>query len=241
MNPESSSDPLISIVIPIYNEEEILRTAVTHLVEALETFGRSYELILAENGSRDRTRDIMRELSQTYPQVSGFSCDEPNYGKALKTGILKARGTFVICDEIDLCMTSFYRDALAILEPGQADLVVGSKRLAGASDERPLFRRAATWFFSMLLRVTLDFHGTDTHGLKAFRREPLLPILHGCIVEKDVFASEFVIRAERAKIAIREVPIRIQEKRSPPIKLLKRVPNVLKNLVKLFIAIRIKG
>ena len=59
----------------------------------------------------------------------------------------------------------------------------------------------------------LGFEGTDTHGLKAFLREPLLPISQACVVEKDVFASEFVIRAYRAGLRVREIPVRVLEKR----------------------------
>ena len=53
-------------------------------------------------------------------------------------------------------------------------MVVGSKAMKGASDQRPLFRRAATRVINGMLRVALDFRGTDTHGLKAFHRETLL-------------------------------------------------------------------
>ncbi|HET6331963.1 MAG TPA: glycosyltransferase family 2 protein, partial [Polyangiales bacterium] len=83
--------------------------------------------------------------------------------------------------------------------------------------------------------------GTDTHGLKAFRRVVLVPVAESCIVDKDLFASEFVIRAERAGVAIKEIPVRIKEKRAPSIHLFRRVPNVLGNLAKLFVAIRLKG
>jgi hypothetical protein len=69
----------------------------------------------------------------------------------------------------------------------------------------------------------------------------LTPVAQSCIVDKDLFASEFVIRAERAGVAIREIPVRIKEKRAPSIHLFRRVPNVLGNLAKLFVAIRLKG
>ncbi|MEZ4256150.1 MAG: hypothetical protein R3A78_10660 [Polyangiales bacterium] len=82
----------------------------------------------------------------------------------------------MLCDEIDLCDTDFYRRALEVLESGRADLVVGSKLLAGASDERPFIRHMGSVVINGMLRVTLGFKGTDTHGLKAFRREALAPL-----------------------------------------------------------------
>lgn len=233
--------PRLSVVIPVYNEEAILQAAVVDLRQQLIEFGWPFEIILAENGSRDGTVALAQSLAEKYPEVNTFSAGEPNYGKALKEGILRARGEFVVCDEIDLCLMDFYRRSLEVLEHNEADLVIGSKTLAGASDERGAYRHAATMFFNGLLRVTLGFKGSDTHGLKAFRRVALLDVVRACLVDKDVFASEMIIRAERTGVRIREIPIRILEKRPPSINLIKRVPNVLKNVGKLFVAIRIKG
>ena len=233
--------PHLSIVIPVYNEEGILRGSVLELEEKLRRFGWSYELLLCENGSRDRTIEIGRELEVEHPGVRMLSAGEPNYGLAMRMGILEARGTFVICDEIDLLDTEFYARAMALLERSDTDLVVGSKAMVGSNDQRPLFRRTATRVYNGMLRVVCHYPGTDTHGLKAFRRDALLPIAEACVVEKDVFASEFVIRAYRAGLRVREIPVHNLEKRPPSINLVKRVPNVLKSLAKLTYAIRIRG
>jgi glycosyltransferase involved in cell wall biosynthesis len=238
----SSPSPHVSIVIPVYNEEAILEAAVKDLLDRLQAFAFDYELILAENGSRDATVKLGQELSQRFPQVSIFSLGEPNYGKALKRGIQEARGEFVICDEIDLCDTDFYRRALALLQSGKADLVVGSKVLDTSSDERPFMRHMATLVINGMLRVSLGFKGTDTHGLKAFRRASLVSVVDSCIVDKDLFASELVIRAERSnQVRIEEIPVRVLEKRPPSIHLFRRVPNVLKGIARLVVAIRFKG
>jgi glycosyltransferase involved in cell wall biosynthesis len=236
--------PKVTIVIPIYNEEQILRSSVEDLIDRLKPFGLRYELLLAENGSVDATRTICEELSRNFLQVRFFSVGSPgngNYGLALRTGMLDARGEYVFCDEIDLCDTDFYARALEILDAGSADLVIGSKLADGARDERPMLRHAGSLVINGMLRVALGFKGTDTHGLKAFRRAVLTPVAQSCIVDKDLFASEFVIRAERAGVEIREIPVRIKEKRAPSIHLFRRVPNVLGNLAKLFVAIRLKG
>jgi glycosyltransferase involved in cell wall biosynthesis len=240
------AEPRISIVIPIYNEQAILHAAVVDVRERLRPLGWSYEIILAENGSKDRTIEIAQELAVKYDdpetgQVRLMSLGEPNYGKALKQGILLARGEIVICDEIDLCDVEFHKRAVDLIESGEADLVVGSKLLAGAEDDRPLLRHVASQAYSGMLKIVLGFRGTDTHGLKAFRRSALLDTARACLVDKDVFASEFVIRADRGGVAIREIPVHIIEKRPPSINLFKRVPNVLKSMAKLAWAIRVRG
>jgi glycosyltransferase involved in cell wall biosynthesis len=228
----------LSIVIPIYNEERILEGAVTELREQLVRRGASFEILLAENGSRDRTVEIATELARRFDEVSSFSLGSPNYGAALREGILRARGEVIICEEIDLCDVAFHQQASAMIERSEADFVIGSKLLAGSLDERPFSRHAASLLYNGLLRTLVGYRGTDTHGLKAFRRELLLPVIRDCRLDRDVFASELVIRADRAHVIVKEIPVLIREKRPPSINLTKRVPAVLKLLAKLTWSIR---
>jgi hypothetical protein len=128
---------------------------------------------------------------------------------------------------------------MELLQGNEIDMVVGSKLHPDAEDNRPFSRHAATIGINMLLRVFLGFKGTDTHGLKAFRRTRILPVVDECIVDKDLFTSELVIRTERHKtFKIVEIPVNIIEIRKPSINLIRRVPNVLKNLGRLVAAIR---
>ena len=233
--------PTVSIVIPVYNEEAILRAAVVDLRERLLEVPWSFEIIIAENGSTDGTVGVAASLAAKYEEVRWFSLGEPNYGLALRRGIVEARGTFVVCDEIDLCDTVFHEAAVRVLNHGDADLVIGSKLLLGSVDARPWARNMASRVYNGLLRVSLGFHGTDTHGLKAFRRDKLLSVVDACVVDKDVFASEFVIRAYRSQVSIREIPVRVVEKRTPSINLVRRVPNVIKQLSRLAWAIRVRN
>jgi glycosyltransferase involved in cell wall biosynthesis len=233
--------PHLSIVIPVYNEEKILASSIAELRGKLAELPWSYEILISENGSKDRTVELAEELAREAPELQVHSLGEPNYGKAMKQGILRARGTFVICDEIDLCDVDFYKRAMSLLESGQAEMVVGSKVMPGANDDRPLFRHAATLILNGMLRVAVGFKGTDTHGLKAFRRDALVDTAQHCVVDKDLFASEFVVRAGREGKKIVEIPLRVVEKRKPSINLFKRVPNVLKNMARLTWVIRVKG
>ena len=240
---ETTPAPTASFIIPVYNEEGLLQTAVNDLIVKLaDTLPElSYELIITENGSTDDTLELAYQLERKYPQVRVLHSPEPNYGRALRRGILEARGTYCVCDEIDICDVGFHTRALDLLVAGQADMVVGSKAHRDAQDQRPFMRRMGTTVINQMLRMAVGFKGTDTHGLKAFNRELLLPVVSRCVVDKDLFASEFVIRTERDAYRIVEVPIVIHEKRPPTINLYKRVPHVLKNLAKLTWAIRVRG
>jgi glycosyltransferase involved in cell wall biosynthesis len=242
------SAPDVSIVIPVYNEEGILREAVTELLDGLAIVRNAlgapdlrFEVIIAENGSKDRTAELAAHLATERAEVTTFSLGEANYGKALRRGILEARGTWVICEEIDLCDLDFLRRALEHLQHGDCDMVVGSKAMKGASDERPMFRRFATRVINGMLWAALDFRGTDTHGLKAFHRETVRPVVEACVIDRDLFSSELVIRAGRDGLHVIEIPIRLHEKRPPAINLVKRVPNVLRGIAKMTYVIRFGG
>jgi glycosyltransferase involved in cell wall biosynthesis len=233
---------LVSIVIPVYNEEKILEKAVSELFKMLKKYevDFDFELVLAENGSKDNTIKKGEELAKKYKNMIIFHHPEPDYGEALKAGIRKAKGEIIISDEIDLCLEEFYDNALKLFKETDVKMVVGSKAMKGAKDRRPFKRRLATFVLNKMLQIILGFKGTDTHGVKAFRKKELMPVLDKCVVGKDIFASEFVIRTQKAGLKILEVPISLDEKRAPSIKLMKRVPKVLSNIFHLFWVIRIK-
>lgn len=240
---DASQAPEFSIIIPVYNEARILEGSIRELCARLDRFDRAYEVIIAENGSTDETAAIAHELARDLPRVRLIRTGQPNYGKALRAGIMAARGRYIHCDEIDICDADFHRRALELFvgDDGGFEMVVGSKTMQGARDGRPLSRRAATKIINGMLRLSLGFRGTDTHGLKAFRRESIIPVVESCVVERDMFASELVIRAERAHKRIVEIPLNLKEKREPSIQLTKRVPRVLGNLAKLVYVIRLRG
>ena len=90
-----------------------------------------------------------------------------------------------------------------------------------------------------LLRMALGFHGTDTHGVKAFSREAIAPVAGRCVVDRDVFASELVLRAGLEGKRVVEIPVQLHEKRPPSVGLLRRVPNVLRQVARLFWVLRV--
>jgi len=236
LSTESDGRPAISILIPVYNEEQILEESVRELIGGIERFGLPYELVLCENGSRDRTVEIAERLCREFPALRLLRCPVPNYGAALAMGIREARGENIVCFEIDFYDVPFVEIAHVLLK--KYDAVIGSKRARGARDRRPLVRRLITWGFNTFLRIVFRFTGTDTHGIKAFRAGPVRPLAAACKTDKDIFTTELVIRMERADLRICEIPLEITEKRPAPINILRRVPSTLKNLWRLWKATR---
>ena len=101
MSPAAGVKPDVSILIPIYNEEEILEESVRDIIQGADPLDISYELVLCENGSKDRTVEIGERLCEELPQLRLLRCPLPDYGEALIMGIREARGTHIVCFEID--------------------------------------------------------------------------------------------------------------------------------------------
>ena len=89
----------------------------------------------------------------------------------MKRGLLDTRAEIIIVDDLDVLDMDFWRRGLELLGTGEADLVQGSKVLAGKDERRPLLRRAATLTLTFLLKSFLGYRGTDTHGPKVLWRE----------------------------------------------------------------------
>lgn len=219
-----------SVVIPVCNEASVIKPALERLRHGLTSLKIQFEIILAENGSRDETRLVAAKVARQWAEVSWVCLPEANYGAALKQGIAAAKGRFVACDEIDLCDVGFHRVAWERLRTGDVDMVLGSKTMRGAEDRRPLGRRVATHVYHRLLRILVGLEGSDTHGLKAFRADVTAPIIATCVVEHDVFTSELVVRSERAGLRIEEIPVQIAERRPTPVKLWQRIPKATRHL-----------
>jgi len=228
----------LSLIIPVYNEESILNGVIENLIQQLPGIIETFEIILVENGSSDQTLNIAEKLAENNKFIVVFHLPSGDYGKALRTGIIHARYDFIICDEIDICNTDFYPKAISLLM--EYDMVIASKRHPHSKDNRPFIRRFATKTVNFLLRVLFNLKSTDTHGVKAFRKNKIIAILHQCQLNKDLFASELVIRSEQQKLKILEIPISLQEIRPPSTHIFQRIPKTMLDLLKLFYFIRIK-
>ena len=119
--------PELSVIIPVYNEASIVESAGSELAQGLDERKLDYEIIFAENGSRDSTPQILQAMCEKNPRMRWFHSETPNYGAALKRGINEARGELVVCDEIDLCDLLFYDRSLPMLKNRSVDMVVGTR------------------------------------------------------------------------------------------------------------------
>ena len=226
-----------SVIVPVHNEIGVLRASVERLLEEFRQRGASFELILCENGSTDGTAALADALAREHPEIRTEHLPTPNYGVALRHAMTICRAETVMLFNVDFWNMAFVQEALRRLT--EADLVIGSKALPASRDERPRIRRLITRRFNQLLRWVFRFRGTDTHGMKVFRRAPVEPLIARCVTDHFIFDTELVLRAQRQGLRIVEIPVFIRELRQPSYRsLARRSPQVVWNLAKLWVALR---
>jgi glycosyltransferase involved in cell wall biosynthesis len=226
-----------TVVLPAHNEEEILATTVGELVTGLRDRGARFEVLVIENGSTDGTAALAARLADEHDEVLAVSDPVPDYGRALRRGLLSARGEVVVNFDVDYYDLEFLDRAVALVHDG-AGIVVGTKRGEGAQDDRPLSRRVVTWTFATLLRLLFGLRASDTHGMKALDRARVVPLAERCQLGTDLFDTELVLRAERAGLVVAEVPVRVEERRPARSPIARRILRTLLGLRQLRLALR---
>jgi len=219
----------ISIVIPIYNEEEILYTSVTGLLKVLTQLqARDYEVILVDNGSTDRTPEILTHLARKSPRIKHLSFPFPDFGAAVRLGVETASKDYVVLLNADWWDENFLDNAYR--QRKQAEIVLASKELVSRLDKRPFVRKIGTRLLTKLTHFLFDYRGLDTHGLKLLNRKAVLPILRQCTTH-EILETELLVRAQRRKLKILELACPVSEIRPARTAFLYRCFNDLKELL----------
>ncbi len=207
--------PDYSIVIPIHNEAECLEEEVSSLVTELEARRIDYELLLAENGSSDDTPAVAEALAATNPRIRVLRSPVPDYGAAMKTGMLTGKGDLIVNFDIDFYDVDFMLKAgQALASSPSAGIVVGSKLMRGAEDRRSVARRFVSLGFTTILRVLFDRRMDDTHGVKVLRREVVARYAPQTVRTQDLFDTELIIRARRAGVAVIPLPVTVEKEKA---------------------------
>jgi len=228
----------LSIIIPVYNEELILEKEIDKIILATATAlpGADCEILIVENGSVDRTKEIVFKLAEKYSIVKAINLPQAGYGLALRAGLLKGEGKNLAVFNIDFWDLEFVNRALELIS--DYDLVLGSKNMPGARDQRNLLRRSVTKAFNIFLNLFFGFKGTDTHGIKLVSREKIIPIVSQCKTDRAIFDTELVLRSERAGLKVVEIPVSCVEKRKTRFNIVKSTIQTIKDLMILFFVLR---
>ena len=220
-----------SVVIPVFNEEEVVLESANKIYKICLEMNKPFEIIFSENGSTDNTVKLIETFIRDKDNCFMINNNFANYGLALKNGFESVKNDIVISFDIDYFSKKFLVQALQLDENFVA--LVASKRLSESEDERTLIRKMATSVFVFILKLLFRTSLTDTHGMKAIRKDNIEKEINNVISTQDIFDTELLIRIERSGFKISEVPAKVNEIRPSVSVIFTRIPRTLKSLFKL--------
>ncbi len=168
----------LSVVIPVYNEEKYISTTIQRVLDVnLEDV--SIEIVVVDDGSKDRTVEILQGLATEHPEIKIYQ-QPVNMGKgaALRRGFQEASGGIILIQDADLEYDP--GDYPVLLKPildEKADVVYGSRFLGGPHRVMYFWHFAGNQFLTLLSNITTNLNLTDMEtGYKVFRAEVIKSI-----------------------------------------------------------------
>lgn len=233
---ESSETPLLSIVIPSFNEERRLPGTIEAIKRFFDRFPFSLEILIIVEKSSDKTLDLARDLTEEDKRFKVVdNLVHRGKGYAVKSGILMARGKYVLFMDADLAtppseviqfLATFYDDP-------SADIVLGNRNLEGSvAHGQTALRSTMSRVFSGAVRLLSGISMSDTQfGLKAFRGEIAKSIFQ--LVETDGFAFdiEALLIAERFGFSFVERPVEWRNVAGSKVNPLRDATQMIKDVV----------
>lgn len=192
----------ISAILPAYNEEALIGATATSVADTLRTLVDDYEVIVVNDGSRDRTEAVVEELAAHDPHIRCVTHPvNRGYGEALRTGFSSATKELIFFTDGD---KQFDVREIARFLPAleEADLVIGYRR----PRRDPLLRLVYAWGWKLLVTLLFGYLARDIDcAFKLFRRS----VWESIRVRSGgaTFSAEFLLRARRAGFRVVELPV----------------------------------
>ena len=207
--PDSSSSPYLSVIIPAYNEESRISRTIREVIGYLATRDYPWEIIVADDGSVDSTARLVAEAAEDDPRVRVLSLEHRGKGWAVRNGMLAAGGEFRLLCDADLSVPI---EQVERLLPGQTvgvDVAVGSREAAGAARYgEPGRRHLMGRVFNSLVRRMAPLGLADTQcGFKCFRASAADTLFRIAAMDGFSFDVEVLYLARCSGMSIAEIGV----------------------------------
>jgi glycosyltransferase involved in cell wall biosynthesis len=227
----------ISLAVPVYNEASQLEKSVETLLRFLrKREGLDYEVVIAENGSTDRTWGIALELARQNPRVRCCHQGEKGRGRALKGAWSQSEAEILAYMDVDLSTDlSAFLPLIKPLLARRADLAIGSRLHPDSVPQRCWKREMISRCYNRLLRLVFGVQLADAQcGFKAITRgaaRELLPMLEDT---GWFFDTELLVLAEKCGYRIHEQPVRWTEDPDSRVRLVSTAWGNLKGIARVY-------
>ena len=237
-------EPLVDIVIPVYNEERDLGPSVRRLHDYLGSdFPFPAVITIADNASRDGTLSVAQGLANELTRVRVVHLDKKGRGRALRAAWLQSDAPVVAYMDVDL--STDLKALLPLVAPllsGHSDLAIGSRLAHGARVVRGPKREIISRCYMLVLRLALGAHFSDAQcGFKAVRTSVAKQLLPQVKDEAWFFDTELLILAQRAGLRVHEVPVDWTDDPDSRVAILRTAIEDLRGVVRLRFGARPKG
>jgi glycosyltransferase AglD len=210
----------VSAVLPVYNDKRALESAIPQSIRALSSLTDRFEIIVAEDGSKDGSAEFVQELALQEPRLRLLHSDQRlGRGKALTRAIHDARGSIVCYYDVDLATSLEHLGELIGSIQRGFDISTGSRLIPGSTVTRSGEREIASRGYNQLVRGVLGSRVYDHQcGFKAFNRSRILPLLPRIRAQHWFWDTELLVRAQGEGYRICEFPVRWYQGRGTTVK-----------------------
>jgi dolichyl-phosphate beta-glucosyltransferase len=211
LKPPARSEIQLSIVIPAYNEQARLPRTVLETIRWCTSRNFDFELIIADDGSRDQTLALVRLFEESDARIRALACPHMGKGAAVRIGILNARGRFILFMDADgATPLNEIPKLLEALEGGH-DVAIGSRVVQHPGEvevKTPFYRRFIGRSFAFFVNLLAVGGIGDTQcGFKMFRRDAAAAIFTRQKTVGFAFDVEILFIARRLSLSIAEIPV----------------------------------
>jgi dolichyl-phosphate beta-glucosyltransferase len=231
------ADHELTVIIPAYNEEKRLPWTLAELGVVLSEWGIDYRVIVADDGSTDRTAGLTRDLGPRFSTLR--IAPQGGKGRAVRMAMLRATGRVLAFTDADLPFhLAALRQGYEWIRQGQCDVVFGARDMAESEyhARRRVLRRMATFVFREVVRCMVSREVTDTQcGLKLFARPAALEIFGRATIDGFAFDAEVVMLAHRLGLPFRRVPVTLVNEFSSTLSLRRNALPMLLDVFKVWL------
>ena len=224
------SEKEVTIILPAYNEALQIERCIREVEQAVRSFSRSYEIIVAEDGSTDGTERIVMNLANSNLfLVFLHSNVRLGKGKAIKKAVRSAKGDIVVFIDVDLAASLDYLAKIVRIAKSHRGMVIGSRHVKGAKVRRRVSRTLLSLTYNLFVRI-LFLDGISDHqcGFKAMSRETAKILLTKSKSDGFFFDTEMILWCKKLGFPVTEVGVEWAETRKKGGSTVKFFPDAVK-------------